>query len=215
MEKKQFRVEIITKGSFDVEIAPVDTNEYSVEEIQADDFYEDFMNYSDYIVNCGLGDEWSGQFEMKVYDENDNVVFECDDFSEIPFIVESEQAEEEDFPSTIDPMKAVQEWEKRWEKEGITEKPGIYAVSRHEIKWLTFVFVVEDERFDPTKLLFVSNRKLEGLVYDYMTDPGHIFYDDRFVETEIDDDSLEEYGHRFYIMKKHEEGWWEEIREVD
>jgi len=214
MAKKQFRVEITTKGSFEVEVAPIDTDEYDVDEITSDDF-DDFMDYSDYICNCALGDEWEGRFEMKVFDESDNVVYESGDFSEFLFVTEAEQAEYEDFPSTIDSKKAAEEWEKRWTEEGTGQAPGTYAVCRHEIKWLTFSFGVEDDKFDPTKLLFISNRKLEGLVYDYMTDPYHVFYDDKFVDAEIFDDSYEEYGGHYFIMEKSEDGWWEEIREVD
>lgn len=216
MEKKQFRVEITTKGSYEVEVTPIDTDEYDVNEITSDDF-DDFRAFSDYICNCALGDEWTGPFEMKVFDENGNVVYESEDFGDFLFISDSEDIENDDlgFPSTIDPKKATEEWEKRWNEDGIGEEPGIYAVCPHEIKWLTFSFNVEDEEFDPSKLLFVTNRKLDGLVYDSMTDPFHVFYNDKFVDAEIDDDSYEEYGSENYIMEKCKEGWWKKIREVD
>ena len=76
-----------------------------------------------------------------------------------------------------------------------------------------FNFVVEDEKFDPSKLLFVSNRKLKGLFYDYMSDPYHVFYGDKFVEAEENED-YSEYGYTDFIMEKTEKGWWEEIREI-
>jgi hypothetical protein len=213
MAKNQFRVEITTKGSFEVEVASIDTDEYNVDEITSDDF-DDFMYDSDYICTCALGDEWEGQFEMKVFDKSDNVVYENNLFSEFLFVTDSEQTEDEDFPSTVNPKKAVEEWEKRWAEDGGGQEPGTFAVRRHEIKWLSFNFVVEDEKFDPGKLLFVANRKLEGLVYDYMTDPYHVFYEDKFVEAEIDDDYYEEYGYSDFIMEKTEDGYWEEIQEI-
>ena len=212
MKKKQFRVEITTKGLFDVEAASIDTEEYNIDEITSDDF-DDFIYDSDYICNFALGDEWQGQFKMKVFDENDNMVYENDDISEFLIVTDAEDTEHELFPSTIDPKKAAEEWVKRWKEDGIGEAPGIYAVRRHEIKWLSFEFIVEDEKFYPSKLLFVSNRKIEGLVYDNMTDPYHLFYEDKFVETEVDDD-YDEYGSTDLIMEKTEKGWWEVIHEI-
>ena len=213
MAKKQFRVEITTKGSFDVEVTPIDTDEYNVDEITSDDFYNDFIDYSDYICNCALGDEWKGQFEVKVFDENDNVVYESGDFSKFLFVTDAERTEDDDFPSTVDPKKAAKEWVKRWAEDGGGQEPGIYAVRRHENKWLSFSFDVEDKKFDPSKLLFVSNKKLKGLVNDYMTDPKHVFYEDKFVETEVDEEYYQ-YGYKDFIMKKTEDGRWEVIRKV-
>ena len=211
MTRKQFRVEITTKGSFEVEVASIDTDEYNIDEITSDDF-DDFMDNSDYICNCAFGNQWKGQFEMKVYDESDNVVYESGDFSEFLFVTNAWTVDE-DFPSTVNPKKAAEEWVKRWAEDGDGQKPGTYAVRRHVIKWLSFSFSVEDEKFDPSKLLFVANKKLKGLVYYYMTDPYHIFYEDKFAEAEVDED-YDEYGYKDFIMKKSENGWWEEIREI-
>jgi len=213
MAKKQFRVDITTKGSFEVEVAPIDTDEYEIDSISPDDF-EDLIYDSDYICMCALGDEWEGQFNLKVCDENNEEVFESDDFTEFLFICETEQTEDEDFPSCFDKKKVAEELEKRWSKDAENNiATGIYAVRRHEIKWITFNFVIEDEKFDPKKLLFVANNKLSGLVYDEMTDPNHIFYENKFVESEIDED-YDEYGSYDFIMEKNE-NWWKEIREID
>ena len=57
--------------------------------------------------------------------------------------------------------------------------------------------------------MFVANKKLNGLVYDYMTDPGHVFYDDKFVDVNFDEE-YEEYGYDDCIMEKTEDGLWEE-----
>lgn len=208
MAKKQFRVEINTKGSFEIEVAAVDSKEYNVDEISADDF-EEILQDGEYIVNCGLGDEWCGTFEMTVSDENGDVVFESENFSDFRFVVESDVTEDEDFPTTVDPKNATTVWENRWAEDGNGQEPGIYAVRRHEIKWLSLNFVVEDEKFDPSKLMFVSNRKLRGLFYDYMTDPGYVFYGDKFVNVDFDEE-YEEYGYDDCIMEKTEDGWWEE-----
>ena len=150
---------------------------------------------------------------MKVFDESDNVVYESGDFSKFLFVTDAERTEDEDFPSTVDPKKATEEWVKRWAEDGVGQEPGTYAVRRHENKWLSFSFIVEDEEFDPSKLLFVSNKEQKGLVYDYMTDPDHVFYEDKFVEAEVDED-YEEYGYEQFIMEKTEDGSWEVIRKV-
>ena len=208
MAKKQYRVEINTKGSFEVEVAAIDSKEYDVGKISEDDL-DEILQDSEYIVIGGLGDEWCGMFEMTVYDENDDVVFEGDNFGDFRFIVGSSDAEDDDFPSTVDSKNATTVWENRWTEDGGGQEPGLYAVRRHEIKWFSLNFVVEDEKFDPGKLMFVSNRTLEGLVYDYMTDPGHVFYDNKFVDV-VADEEYDEYGFNDCIMEKTEKGWWEE-----
>ncbi len=208
MARKQYRVEVDTKGAFEVEVASVDSEIYNVDEISSDDI-NNLMGESEYIVDCGLGDEWCGTFEMTVYNENDEVVFERENFSDFMFIVDSDATEDADFPSVIDKKNAMTMWEKRWTEEGNGQEPGVYAVRRHEIKWLSFGFIVEDEKFDPSKLMFVANKKLNGLVYDYMTDPGHVYYDNKFVDVRVDEE-YDEYGFQDLIMVKTEEGWWEE-----
>ena len=92
---------------------------------------------------------------------------------------------------------------------------GSYLTVRHEDKWVYFKFNFEDEAFDPSKLFFIVNNQLVGLVYDIMTDPKHIFYDNKFVDAEDDTDWLDEYGHVFVIMEKVEAGWWNEIKELE
>ncbi len=212
--KKQFRVEITTKGSYEVEVAPIDTNEYDINDITFDDFME-LMDNSEYICSGALEDGWSGTFEMKVFDESDNVIYESDDFDEFPFIFEFDEDEDEDFELNVDFKKVKEECEKRWKEDDTITDPGIYAVCRHDMKWVTFRFSVEDEDFDPKKLLFVANKNLECLVCEYMTEPTHVFYDDKFVDVD-DYDCSDEYGCGYYIMEKNKYGCWNEeaLREV-
>ena len=214
--KKQFRVELNTKGSYSVEILPIDTEEYDVDEMTLEDAEELLDGYeSEYIAYGALGDEWEGYFELKVYNENDEVVFESDDFSDFRFVNDFMQ-EDEEFTSNADLQNAAKEWEKRWEENAQNSpSPGTYLTVRHENKWIYFKFNIEDDAFDPSKLFFIANNELQGLVYDYMTDPNHIFYDNKFVDAEDDTECCEEYGRVFVIMEKDEDGWWNEINELE
>ena len=212
MAKKQFSVEVLADSTIEIEVAAIDSEKYDIGKMKEEDV-DALMNDSEYIVQCGLGDEWDGRFELKVYNENDRVVFKSNDFSDFRFIVQSDVTEDEDFPTSVDPKNATMVWEKRWTEDGNGQEPGIYAVRRHSPQRVWFNFVVEDEKFDPSKLLFVSNRKLKGLFYDYMSDPYHVFYGDKFVEAEVNED-YSEYGYTDFIMEKTEKGWWEEIREI-
>lgn len=215
MAKRQFTVEFTTKGAFDIEIFSLDTESLDINALSSDDM-EDIMYGSDYLAVSALGDAWEGPFSLKVYDENRNVVYQSEDFCDFRFITAEEDVLDEEDPSQNAGLQiAAKEWEKRWATERDAVAPGIYAVGRHEMKWRTYRFFVEDEKFCPEKLFFVDDKRLEGIVYDYMTEPGHIFYDDRFVETEDCDDCSYEYGTYFYIMERCEDGFWKEIREIE
>ena len=217
MTKKQFTVEFTTKGAFNIEIAYLDPEDFDINNLSSDDIdaIKELLNDSDYLAESALGAEWNGPFSFKVYDENQNVIFHSESFGDFKFITAAEDAldDESISPSAV-MQKAMQEWEKRWKTERDTESPGIYAVALHELKWRTYRFVVEDERFCPKKLFFVDNKLLMGIAYDNMTDPEHIFYD-RFVEAEDFDDCYYEYGTSFYIMERGENGIWVEIRDVE
>lgn len=224
MAKRQFRVKITTKGSFEVEVASVDTDEYNVDEITTSDA-QDLLDNSEYIVNGGLGlewgredYEWKGPFELTVYDENDEEVFKSKNFSDFLFVSCAEnfleEIDEEEYAQNVDLQNTVAEWEKRWRAERKSIKAGTYIAAFHEMKWMTYTFVVEDEEFAPDKLLFLLNKAVEGLAFDYMTDPDHIVYDGGFVEAEDSNDVIEEYGTSFYIVKKWEDADWENIREI-
>ena len=173
------------------------------------------LGYGDYILNCGLGDEWSGHFSLKVYDETDNVVYETDDYSAIRFVTSSDDlANDDEFASKDNLPSIIQKLEKSWAAESDAMEPGLYVAGFHEMKWLEYSFTFEDYEFDAAKLFFVSNREVEGMAYDYMTDLGHLFYGDDFLKPECCQDSEDEYGTTFSLLEKNDQGYWEEIREI-
>lgn len=209
--KKKFTVRLITKGGYSIEISRVDTSERDVYSISYDDVW-DILDYGDYIADCGLGDEWSGQFSLTACDENGDTVFESNDFSDFRLVIDKE-----DIPGNIpDDMlqQIVQECEKRWDSEKGEFEDGIYVAAFHEMKWQEFEFTVEDEHFDPARLLFVANKELEGLVYDYMTDPGHILYGGTPVDVKYFDESEDEYGTSAWLVRREDDGCWSQLREI-
>ena len=217
MDMKRFTVELTTKGSFNVEINPVEVDGLDLEQITEEDA-DELLFGSDYITCGAFSDDYRLPFSLVVHDENENEVFRSEDSYDFKFVHDAESIlEDEDFTSHADLTKAVQAWEKRWAEEENAVETGIYVVGWHEMRWLTFRFVIEDEAFDPSKLFFVSDKRLEGLVYDEMTNPNHIFYDDHFVEAEDcnEDTFFNEYGTYFHIMKRCEEGYWDDLREIE
>ena len=207
---KTFRVEVTTKGTFEVQVAPVDTDKYDIEEIDFNEF-NDILDCSDYLVTGGMGDEWEGKFEMSVYDENENVVYESNDFTDFKFITSED--DEDDLSE-----HAKQEIEKRIKSDIEQRKDvGMYAVRAEELKWFGFTFTVEDEEFNPDKLAFVADMKLEGLVYDCMTRPDHILYGDNFVDVECDED-YDNYGYQdsiYEMMKFQSGGYFEKVKDIE
>ena len=208
MNKQKFRVQLTTKGGYDIEIAQLDLENVVIEDLSSSDAW-DLLYDGEYILNCGLGDEWCGQFTIEVYDENDNLVYENDDFSNFNFISSEDVVLEN--PS-IKPH--LQTFLNLWKSEDDSVEPGTYIAGLHEMKWQEFSFVVEDTTFDPEKLYFIHNKTAEGLIYDYMTDPWHIFYDDKFVKAEYCMDSEDEYGTNFHIVKR-ENGCFEFLHSLD
>ena len=218
MAKKQFRVELTTKGAYDVEVAPIDVDEYDIDKLSLADA-RDLLDDSDYIVNCGLGDEWEGQFNLKVFDENEELVYESNKFSDFNFVTYAQNfiddIGEEEYAKNTNWQNAVAIWEQRWKGERSAIEAGTYIAAFHQMKWMTYGFVVEDEEFNPEKLLFLLNKSVEGLLFDYMSDPDHIFYNDSFVDVEDCNDIIDEYGTIYYIVKKWKDADWEHIREIE
>lgn len=214
MEKHKYRIELVTKGALDIEVAQICEEECDVENISSDEVW-DLLGYGDYILNCGLGDEWSGHFSLKVYDETDNVVYETDDYSAIRFVTSSDDlANDDEFASKDNLPSIIQKLEKSWAAESDAMEPGLYVAGFHEMKWLEYSFTFEDYEFDVAKLFFVSNREVEGMAYDHMTDLGHLFYGDDVLKPECCQDSEDEYGTYFSLLEKNDQGYWEEIREI-
>lgn len=214
MEKHKYRIVLITKGALDIEVAQICEEECDVENMSTDETM-DMLYYGDYILNCGLGDEWSGHFSLTVYDETDNVVYETEDYNSIRFVASSDDlADYDEFASKDNLPSIIQKLEKCWAAESDTMEQGLYVAGFHEMKWLEYSFTFEDYEFDAAKLFFVSNREVEGMAYDYMTDPGHLFYGDDFLKPECCQDSEDEYGTNYSLLEKSGKGYWEEIRGI-
>ena len=214
MAKKRFTVELTTKGAFNVEINPIDTDDLNGEDLSEDDA-EALLSDSDYITRGAFSEDYKLPFSLVVYDENFNVVFKSKDLDDFKFVSEVESVmEDDDFDSNVLLQKALKEWEKRWAEERNAVKMGLYVVGWHEMKWLTYRFIIEDDAFDPSKLFFVADKKLEGLVYDDMTEPNHIFYDDHFLVAEDCNNVSDEYGISFHVMERCDDGYWDDLREI-
>ena len=213
--KKKFRLELTTKGSYEIELVQVDPNEVDVENLSMDDAYE-LLYAGDYIVNCGLGDEWGGQYELTVYDEDDNVVYQSTDFSDAKFLADEYQfSDDEDFDEAVDRKRLLEVCQQCWDKESSAFDSGTYVAACHEVKWMTHTLYLEDEKFDPKKLYFVANRELEGIMYDSMTDPWHILYGDDFLKVAEEPEEYDEYGRTIHVIEKTEGvRWWEMRHEV-
>ena len=215
MKKQLFTVELSTKGAFEVEIALIEDEEIEVETLSINDA-EELLRNGKYLTSGAFSDDFPLPFRLVVYDENHREIFKRESVNDIHFVHEAESVlDDDDFTSNANLQIVVQEWEKCWEKEREAVIPGIYVVAWHEMKWLTYRFVIEDDVFDPGKLFFVTDKKLEGLVYDDMTEPNHIFYDNKFVDVEDCSESSEEYGLSIHIMERCEDGYWDDIREVE
>lgn len=210
-ENKKFRIEIQTKGSRSIAIASIDTDEIDVDDMTSDDAMDFDL---DYIAAGALGDEFDDNpFELKVYDENNEIVFESDSFCDFNFIaspdfmiddildnMESEGEEiTDEYRNYIE--NAIKIIAPRYTKEANSGVEGVYLVSICEDKWRTFSYFIEDSEFDPKKLLFVANKGLEGLGYDYSTDSNHMFYGNDFLESNDDDDDYDSYGTTYYIAE--------------
>jgi hypothetical protein len=214
MANHKYRVKLVTKGACDVEVSRLDINKNEIDNISSEEV-EDLLYDGDYILNCGLGNEWNERLELTVYDENDEVVYETNDFRCFEFITE-DVFEDADNPNFAILKNVEAKLKVEWENEKNDIEPGLYIAAWHDMKWQEFTFEVEDEEFDPSKLFFINNASVEGLVYDYMTDPWHILYGNEFVATDYCNDSEDEYGTRFFIVEKNAQyGWWEVIREIE
>lgn len=108
-------------------------------------------------------------------------------------------------------------------KNGLLNDNGTYSkntfVRVHSIKCTELIYFIEDNEFDPDKLIFVSNPLMEEFGYDYYTDEKHIFYGEDFLEIAEDDyDYLDydEWGCEYKIINRHMGNkWGKEVYEVD
>lgn len=233
-ELKKFKMKITTKGASAIEMANLDTDEFDIDELTMDDVWD---LDTDYLAECALGDEWEGRFSLEVYGENNELVYQNDDFTNFNFIVsimdyddmlENENINQSEELINIIKSKIEQrikeDKEKRVNSVGINEngeKKAVSYVGVHEIKWCTCEYYIEDTEFDPQKLIFVANPLLEAVNFDYNTDENHVFYGQDFLDVIRDEDGgglySEEYGCTGYVVERSIDRFYtyEELRELE
>ena len=213
-DKKKFRIELFTKGSYDIEVAPIDTDEYDIEDMSFDEAVEYIMDDGDYIGNFAFSE--GVRFELKVYNESDEVVYESNDFEDFKFYEsDSHICDEDDFETDVDLQNFAKEVGSRYNEELNEIESGTYIAQYHEIKWMKHTFMVEDYEFDADKLIFVGNGTIAGLVSDGLTDYRHMYYDYKLLEAEDEDVDYDEYGSSLYAVEKRKNRSWREISEFE
>ena len=193
-----------------------DTDLFNWKSLPFDERYDYlFENGSEYINFGGLPENFKWQFELEVFDEHDKQVFSTKSFKNIKFI-----SSENTFDSAVrkpngNCMSAKKVCKKIWEKEQNEIDCGRYVAAVHELKWVYYSFTVRDESFDPKKLFFIKNNRMNGFLCKYMTDANHIMYDDQLVEAVDEGDSIDEYGYSYYIVEKERGGKWKLIEFIE
>lgn len=183
---KTFKVRIKVSEACHIKLANIDTEKYNIDEISHDDVYDDMMGGGNFVCQAGLGDGWNDNFELKVYDEDDELVYESESYDHFKFITNFQDFETEDF-ETIAELKSVKKiCEDLWKKEHTELSEGYYGVGCYVEDSTVFTFTIEDSEFDPSKLLFIRNSKVDGVWYNHMTDKDHIVYNDKLVNAEYD-----------------------------
>ena len=212
-----FRMVFTTKGGCDIEIAPIDTEEYNIDDIVYDDVAEIAYD-SDYIANGTIDKDFDGPFQIEVYDEEDKLVYANNKFDDFIFICNANQF---DNPENIrisltseDSCLIKLKCENRWEEERNNTEQGDYLVLCHDLKWITYTYAIKDREFDPSKLLFVRNADLDGLISDCTSDATHIFYNNDFLEVTEGPDCWDEYGTSISIKRKDNDRW-EMLRDIE
>lgn len=220
-KKKRFRIELKIYGSRDIGVKPIDTDKFDIDELTEQDGWDLAGNW-DYFVEGAIAEEFDdyGEFELKVYDENDEIVFETDKFinDDTNYIVEPDNViecmldkmeldwkdlsdEDRDYIETAEHIIG-----NRYAEEVNSLHGGTYLVQINDLRWRTFSFFVEDTEFNPNKLYFVTNEKLKYLDYDSYTDIEHIYYGGAFLSYNEDDENakFDVIKDRYFIAKYRE-----------
>lgn len=180
--KKKFKVRIYAYGTYEVQIA-----EMNPEEESTDNLEEKIYDWGDYILSFGMSDNFTEddgcEFEMTVYDPDGTVVYNTDCYTDLNFAATGDdvisEIEDEGEEPTPAHRALAEQMSKLQEKDGHPKK-GSYAVQLDYASGRNICFTVEDTEFDPKKLWFLANEYAEKFVeafnIDYMTDQRHIFY---------------------------------------
>jgi hypothetical protein len=230
---KKYTIKINTKGAPDIRCGMIDIAEGAdAEEVLDCITSDDIDNWSDFEPHDGLesyislepigcqclGDEYNGLFELTVEDDEENVVFETDDFSDLTMVCpeyfldgDYEEITEGADDELLQRMQKVMLEQYELDKKAIVE--GYCVLAIHEMKWQYMEFEIEDDEFNPQKLFFLTNPKFECAAFDSYTDRYHLMYGDKILENLADEDG-DEYCNTLYLAKRNKEGF-EIIRELD
>lgn len=204
-----------------IEILKVNLDELNLDTLDEDEASELLGgNHFVSLTNIDI-DKGDNNFELKVYDEDDKLIYESDDFSDLSFVYDglwmapgNEEYEEDRWSqrSSTDWRTIKKISEELWKKEQAEFGEGYYLVGKYEHENdQTYTFTVEDDEFDPRKLVIISDKKLEGVEFEFSSDPNHILYGEKFVSVQLQEEEDVEYSYKeFSIMHRDADGSWEE-----
>lgn len=206
--KKQFNIELRTKGAFQIEIARLDIDDdFDPEDMDIEDAEDCLSDRGDYVLGCAIGEDFSGNFDLKVSD-GDEEVFSCNDFDKMGIRFEEDVVE--DCGLAEEEVKLLDEkLDRLWKK----YEPGMYLVAVHNMKWQSYSATVEDDEF--IRLDFIANGMFRGLLFDSYTDPDHLLFNGKLLSMTDNDADEDEYGTRYYLVELGEDGWWDIVKEFD
>ncbi len=232
---KKYTIKISTKGAHDImcgliDIADGANAEEVLDCITSDDIDNwDFEPHDglessiniEYIGSQCIGDEYESPFELEVLDNEENVVFTTDNFYDLKMVhpnsflenIEDYYENEDEKPNDELLQRMQKVMLEQYEKDAKRIHEGYYVLVIDEMKWQYMEFEIEDDEFNPNKLLFISNPNLEGACFDSYTDPCHVMYGDKILENLVDEGG-DDYGFTRYLAKRNKD-WFEIIRELD
>ncbi len=237
--KRKFKVEISISGSFFIHVLGQSylDDDFDVETITSEDAYDKYQGAGKPILINGFGspncyNDNDLDFNLKVYDENDSEVFESKNYRDFQFIydfdVDFGKNNREELQRHLDLSglirsfgfgKRIQDLDGLYGRGACVAKGDydrIFLVEEEYEDYRVATFSVEDDKFDPKKLVFVENPAVKALPYESMTDFKHIFYYDSFVEIAKDEEYCDFDGSDMYLYESDPDkpGQWKCIRKL-
>lgn len=234
---KKYTIQLTTKGAYNIECGRIEIAEgANVEDVLNSITYDDINNYTDFKSHDGLenyielndlgnqcmSDEYEDSFELKVLDEEENVIFTANNFYDCKMLtsdcfldaIEDYYENEDEIPD-IELLQRMQKViSKQYEEDKKRDFEGYCVLVLTQMKSQTATFEIEDYEFDPNKLFFMENPCLRGAYMDYYTDQSHVMYGDEILE-DPDPFYFYDYGVEGPYIAKRNDGWFEIIRELN
>ncbi len=232
-KKHHYRVEMTTKGAYEISLMRID--EADIENIGDAEDYEDYFDSTDYLTDTAIPLDENIQpiIQFTAYDDEGNMVYKtpddwkksekltyADNFNE-PWGIHLYSREEgpfafataDDICTDADMLNLVNQLVALYEKDKDALAPGYYLAEYNELKWQTRVLhVCDDGEFDPHKFCMVPcNKYPVGARWEPMPkvcDVEHLVYNGRMVEVEEYEDVVDNYGYRYFVICKREDGYW-------